>query len=135
MIYLLVGNNPGKPGLIPHTSERRKPKGAGRGVRADAADGRTVRSRPNCPGDSVDGGSHPIDVDVSVAVERQLVVEHNLVVTTAKIREQRVRIREPALLCETRKGGRRVIGDDGKAQPLRGECRRLALQLDEVCPT
>ena len=44
-----------------------------------------------------DRSAHPLDVDVPVAVERQLVVEHELVVTTAKIGEQRVRIGEPAL--------------------------------------
>src|SRR5579875_804402 len=37
VIHLLVGNNPGKPGLIPHKPERGKPKGAGRGARGRLA--------------------------------------------------------------------------------------------------
>ena len=36
-IYLLVGNNLGKPGLIPHKFERRKAQVAGRGVRGRLA--------------------------------------------------------------------------------------------------
>ena len=37
MIYLLVGDNPGKPGLIPHKPAKGKPEGAGRGVRGRLA--------------------------------------------------------------------------------------------------
>lgn len=37
IIYLRVGNNPGKPGLRPHTPEKGKPQGAGRGVRGRLA--------------------------------------------------------------------------------------------------
>ena len=37
IIYLLVGNNPGKPGLIPHKLERGKQQCAGRGVRGRLA--------------------------------------------------------------------------------------------------
>ena len=37
IIYLLVGNNPGKPGLIPHEPEKGKPPGAESGVRGRLA--------------------------------------------------------------------------------------------------
>src|SRR5216683_1916775 len=42
IIYLLVGNTPGKPGIIPHKlslfiAKTGKPKGAGRGVRGSLA--------------------------------------------------------------------------------------------------
>ena len=37
VIYLLVGNNPGKPGLIPHKPEKGKPKGAEGGARGRLA--------------------------------------------------------------------------------------------------
>src|SRR5579864_2525807 len=37
IIYLLVGNNPGKLGLIPHKLERGKQQCAGRGVRGSLA--------------------------------------------------------------------------------------------------